>query len=109
MIRTDKGQDMAFSTVASGRFDTGKLVLRLAQAATAFGMIALIPTTASAYIGPGVGAGGIFSLLAIAGVGLLAVVGLVVYPIRLVMARMRRTDQVEVVDLPDASKTGDNG
>lgn len=45
---------------------------------------------AAAYMGPGAGLGMIGSLLAVVGVGLVALFGLVVLPVRLLMKRLRK-------------------
>jgi hypothetical protein len=51
-------------------------------------LLALAPLTAQAYVGPGAGVGMIGSLLAVLGAILLAVVGLILWPLR--MLRKRR-------------------
>ena len=49
----------------------------------------LVPSAALAYVGPGAGLSMIGSLLAVAGALLLAVLGLVLFPVRLLMKRRR--------------------
>ena len=49
----------------------------------------LVPFTAHAYLGPGAGLGMIGSLLAVAVVVLIVVLGLVIYPIRMHRKRKR--------------------
>jgi hypothetical protein len=51
-------------------------------------LLAVAPLTAQAYVGPGAGVGMIGSLLAVLGAILLAVVGLILWPLR--MLRKRR-------------------
>ena len=51
-------------------------------------LLAVMPLAAHAYVGPGAGVGMIGSLLAVLGVVLLAIVGLILWPLR--MMRKRR-------------------
>jgi hypothetical protein len=51
-------------------------------------LLAMVPLAAQAYVGPGAGVGMIGSLLAVLGAILLAVVGLILWPLR--MLRKRR-------------------
>jgi len=46
---------------------------------------------AAAYMGPGAGLGMIGSLLAVVGVGLVALFGLLILPVRLLMKRFRKS------------------
>jgi hypothetical protein len=50
-------------------------------------LLALVPLTAQAYVGPGAGIGMIGSLLAVVGAVLLAIVGLVLWPLRMIKKR----------------------
>ena len=51
-------------------------------------LLAVVPVAAQAYVGPGAGVGMIGSLLAVLGAVLLAIVGLILWPLR--MLRKRR-------------------
>jgi len=48
---------------------------------------------AFAYVGPGAGLASITSLIVVVGVILLALIGLVVFPLRMILKRRRRTRQ----------------
>lgn len=50
-------------------------------------VLVLLPASAFAYLGPGAGLGMIGSLIAIVAVSLIIVLGLVIYPIRLLRKR----------------------
>jgi Flp pilus assembly protein TadB len=51
-------------------------------------LLVIVPFTAQAYVGPGAGVGMIGSLLAVLGAFLLSIVGLILWPLR--MLRKRR-------------------
>lgn len=53
--------------------------------------VALTPTLAHAYLGPGAGLGLIGSLIAVVILGLVVVLGLVVYPIRMMRKRKNQS------------------
>jgi hypothetical protein len=53
-------------------------------------LLALVPLGAQAYVGPGAGVGMIGSLLAVLGAVLLAIVGLVLWPLRMIKKRWGR-------------------
>jgi hypothetical protein len=62
-----------------------------------FAMVVGIPLlaasgTAAAYVGPGAGLGLIGSLFAVVGGVLLALLGIILFPIRLLMKRFRKPD-----------------
>ena len=50
-------------------------------------LLAVVPLAAQAYVGPGAGVGMIGSLLAVLGAVLLAIVGLVLWPLRMIRKR----------------------
>jgi len=53
-------------------------------------LLAVVPLAAQAYVGPGAGVGMIGSLLAVLGAILLAIVGLVLWPLRVIKKRWDR-------------------
>ena len=53
-------------------------------------LLAVVPLAAQAYVGPGAGVGMIGSLLAVLGAVLLAIVGLVLWPLRMIRKRWLR-------------------
>jgi hypothetical protein len=53
-------------------------------------LLAVVPLAAQAYVGPGAGVGMIGSLLAVLGAVLLAIVGLVLWPLRMIKKRWDR-------------------
>lgn len=53
------------------------------------GGLAMLPTPASAYVGPGAGLTVIGSLVAVVAAVLIALVGLVLFPIRLALKKLR--------------------
>ena len=52
-------------------------------------LFAAVPLLAHAYVGPGAGLGMVASLLAVVGAMLLSIVGLILWPWRLLRKRMR--------------------
>jgi hypothetical protein len=50
-------------------------------------LLAMVPLAAQAYVGPGAGIGMIGSLLAVLGAILLAIVGLILWPLRMIRKR----------------------
>ena len=72
--------------------------LRSAAALAVLALVAGLPSTAAAYVGPGAGLTFIASLLAVGAAVLIMIVGLVAFPIRLMMkaARKRREAAADV-------------
>ncbi len=64
--------------------------LRAAGALAVLILVAGLPSTAAAYVGPGAGLTFIASLLAIGAAALIMIVGLVAFPIRLMMKAARK-------------------
>lgn len=58
-----------------------------------FLLLGLLATPAQAYIGPGTGAGVIATVLGVLGSFVLLIVGLVYYPIKRVLKKIKRTNQ----------------
>jgi len=54
-------------------------------------VLALVATSADAYMGPGAGLGMLGSVVAVIGAILIAVFGLLVLPIRMIMKKRRKT------------------
>ena len=52
-------------------------------------LFAAVPLLAHAYVGPGAGLGMVASLLAVVGAMLLSIVGLILWPLRLLKKRLR--------------------
>jgi hypothetical protein len=50
-------------------------------------LLAAVPLAAQAYVGPGAGVGMVGSLLAVLGAVLLAIVGLILWPLRMIKKR----------------------
>lgn len=65
-------------------------------------LLALLPAAAGAYVGPGAGLGMIGSLLAVVGAVVLAIVGLVLLPFRLILKKRRKQANPED-DAPPAT------
>jgi len=59
-------------------------------------LLAAVPLVAQAYVGPGAGIGMIASLLAVVGAVLLSIVGLVLWPWRLLKKRLQAKRQARV-------------
>jgi Flp pilus assembly protein TadB len=55
-------------------------------------LLAVVPLAAQAYVGPGAGVGMIGSLLAVLGAVLLAIVGLILWPLRMIKKRRHKKD-----------------
>ena len=55
-------------------------------------LLAVAPLAAQAYVGPGAGVGMIGSLLAVLGAVLLAIVGLILWPLRMLKKRRHKKD-----------------
>lgn len=68
------------------------------KALPGFLLLLLAPASALAYLGPGAGLGMIGSLIAIVVVSLIVVLGLVVYPIRLMRKRKMQAQQTQKAD-----------
>jgi hypothetical protein len=69
------------------------MTIRLLQLALTAALAIMLPHPAMAYVGPGAGLGMIGSLVAVVGVLVLAIVGLVVLPFRMLMKKRRgKTD-----------------
>jgi hypothetical protein len=60
----------------------------------------LFPFGAEAYIGPGAGLSALGTLAAVAGALLVAVVGIILFPIRILLKRLRRVQGTNSSDAP---------
>ena len=66
---------------------------------------ALLPTGAMAYVGPGAGLGALGALAAVVGAILVALFGLIVFPITMLRRRRRlRSQEAAAVAAPDAAE-----
>jgi uncharacterized membrane protein len=65
-------------------------------------LLVMVPFTAQAYVGPGAGVGMIGSLFAVLGAILLSIVGLILWPLRMLRKRMQRKNAGSQAERPSS-------
>lgn len=75
--------------------ESHETVMRTLYGVVLVGMLALMPTLAFAYVGPGLGLGAIGSAFSLLGAIFLGIVGFIWYPIKRMLKAFRRPDPTE--------------